>query len=92
MLDQLDGALEARNYLAHQFLREYFVLKPSVDARDRATAQLAEIARRQEKLQSELDIHLRSVGVPDVDELDDRLLNELDALRPTTWLAGKTDT
>lgn len=87
LLDQLDGALDARNYLAHHFLREYFVLKPSLNARDRATAQLAEIARRQKKLQSELDTHLRSVGVPDVDELDDDLLDDLDALKPTSWSA-----
>ncbi|WP_433020566.1 hypothetical protein [Kribbella sp. CA-294648] len=87
LLDQLDGALDARNYLAHHFLREHFVLKPSLDTRDRATAQLAEIARRQEKLQSELDTHLRSVGVPDVDKLDDDLLEDLDTLRPTSWSA-----
>lgn len=92
LLDQLDRALEARNYLAHHFLREYFVLKPSVDARDRATAQLAEIARRQEMLQDELDAHLRSIGVPNVDELDDELIEELDALRPTSWSAEDADT
>jgi hypothetical protein len=91
LLEELDHALEARNYLAHHFLREYFVLTPSLEARDQATAQLVHIADRLETLQTQLDAHLRSIGVPDVDELDEDLIKELDALRPTSWTTGSTD-
>jgi len=50
MIESLEQGVEARNYLAHHFLREYFVVTPSERVRQHATEQLAHVSARLEHL------------------------------------------
>lgn len=80
-----DHAVEARNYLAHHFLREYFLVAPSEAHREDALTMLAKIADRLDALLSQLDEHGRALGMPDVEDLDEQARQQIEALRPTTW-------
>jgi hypothetical protein len=51
MVEPLEQAVETRNYLAHHFLREYFVVAPSEKVKKQATEQLANVSTRLEDLQ-----------------------------------------
>jgi hypothetical protein len=86
MIDSLEEAVQARNYLAHHFLRNYFMVTPSERNKEQATNQLAEVSARLEDLQEALEDHLRSLGVTGIEELDEETLAEIDKLRPTDWL------
>ena len=90
MIDSLEGAVQTRNYIAHHFLREYFVVTPSEKIKKRATEQLADVSARLEDLEEALEVHLRSLGVAGIDELDEETLAEIGKLRPTEWF-GETD-
>ncbi|WP_409183808.1 hypothetical protein F9C11_05445 [Amycolatopsis sp. VS8301801F10] len=81
---EVDGAVEARNHLAHHFLREYFLVAPSEAHREDAIDMLARIANR-------LDEYSRTLGVPHVEDLDDQIRQEIETLRPTTWFTDATD-
>ncbi len=70
----------------HHFLRNYFLVAPSEKNQEQATKQLAEVSARLEDLQEGLEAHLRFLGVPDLDELDEETMAEIDKLRPTKWL------
>ncbi|WP_433470781.1 hypothetical protein [Saccharomonospora azurea] len=85
---ECDQAVMARNYLAHHYLREYFLVTPSQANRETAGVQLARIADRLDTLLDRLEQHGRSIGVPDVNDLDEQARQEIEALRPTTWLPG----
>lgn len=85
MIESLEQAVETRNYLAHHFLREYFVVAPSESAKEQATEQLARVSARLEDLEEALEAHLRSLGVPGVEELDEEARAEIDKLRPKEW-------
>jgi hypothetical protein len=86
MVDSLEEAVQTRNYLAHHFLRNYFMVTPSEKIKDQATSQLAEVSARLEDLQEALEAHLRSLGVAGDEELDEETMAEIDRLRPTEWL------
>ncbi|WIV60733.1 hypothetical protein [Amycolatopsis nalaikhensis] len=85
-----DHAVDARNYLAHHFLREYFLVAPSEAHRENAVAMLARIADRLDALLAQLDDHGRAQGMPDVEDLDEQARKEIEALRPTTWFTDAT--
>lgn len=91
MVESLEQAVEARNYLAHHFLREYFVVTPSERIRQQATEQLAHVSVRLEDLKEALEAHLRSLGVPSIEELDEEARTEIDKLRPKEWLGESTE-
>ena len=86
LIDSLQEAVNARNYLAHHFLREYFMVTPSEENRDRAAKELASVSVRLESLQEALEAHLRSLGVADPEDLSEDIRAEIDKLRPTEWL------
>jgi hypothetical protein len=86
MIDSLQEAVDTRNYLAHHFLREYFMVTPAEANRGRAAEQLAGVSVRLEDLQEALEAHLRSLGVTGVEDLDKETRAEIDKLRPTEWL------
>jgi hypothetical protein len=86
LIDSLEEAVQTRNYLAHHFLRNYFMVKPSGKIKEQATNQLAEVSARLEDLQEALEGHLRSLGVAGIEELDAEKMAEIDKLRPTDWL------
>jgi hypothetical protein len=90
MIDSLEQAVQTRNYLAHHFLREYFLVTPSERIRDQTTEQLADVSAQLENLQNALEAHLHSLGVPEVNELDEETRAEIDKLRPAAWL-GEPD-
>jgi hypothetical protein len=90
MTDELQCAVDARNYLAHHFLREYFVVAASEETRDQALRQLAKILDRLDRLEEDLEDHLRSLGVTAIEDLDDEVRAEIDKLRPTVWLSELT--
>jgi hypothetical protein len=71
MIDSLEAAVQTRNYLAHHFLRNYFMVAPSEKIKEQATSQLANVSARLEDLQEALEDHLRSLGVVGIEELDE---------------------
>lgn len=91
MVDDLEEAVATRNYFAHHFLREYFVVTPSDEVRDQAAVQLANVSTRLERLEQAVEAHLRSLGVVTIDDLDEDVVKEIEALRPTAWLDESTD-
>jgi hypothetical protein len=91
MTESLEQAVEARNYLAHHFLREYFAVTPSERVKQQATEQLAHVSARLEDLEEALEDHLRSLGVPGIEELDEEAQAEIDKLRPKEWLGESTE-
>jgi hypothetical protein len=88
MTDELVGAVQARNYVAHHFLREYFIVTPSAKAKEQATEQLARISTRIEHLEDQVVAHLGSLGVSSIGGLDEDAQAEIDKLRPTDWLGA----
>jgi hypothetical protein len=62
VVEELLGAVETRNYLANHFLREYFVVRPSEEAREEAAETLGNVSSRLDDLQEALDQHLKAVG------------------------------
>jgi hypothetical protein len=86
VIESLEQAVETRNYLAHHFLREYFMVAPSERVREQATDQLAHVSARLDDLEEALEVHLRSLGVAGIDELDDDARAEIEKLRPKDWL------
>ncbi|MEV6907226.1 hypothetical protein [Amycolatopsis sp. NPDC051071] len=51
---EVDQAVKARNYLAHHFLREYFLVAPSETHQEDALTQLVRIDRRLAALRARL--------------------------------------
>ncbi len=88
MRAEAEQAVETRNYLAHHFVREYFSITPSEKLREQATEQLAKVSTRLEELEEALEAHLRSLGVPGIEDLDEETKAMIDKLRPTDWLGG----
>lgn len=86
VIEELEQAVETRNYLAHHFLREYFMVAPSERTRAQAADQMAHVSVRLEDLEEALESHLHSLGVASVDELDEQTRTEIEKLRPTVWL------
>ena len=86
LVDKLLEAVDVRNYLAHHYLREYFVVVPAAANRDRAAQELADLSVWVEDLIGELDEHVRLLGIDVGEELDEQLAREVDA--PTGSLAG----
>lgn len=87
LVDRLLKAVDLRNYLAHHYLREYFVVVPSHINRERAAQELANISVFLKALVSDLDVHTLSLGIPiDDREVSDKTRAEIDGLRPAEWL------
>jgi hypothetical protein len=91
MVAELERAADARNYLAHHFLREYFLILPSEGNKMRALEQLAKMSKRLDDLDEALMAHLKTLGISTDDELDEDLLAEIDAIRPKVWLEEDQD-
>jgi hypothetical protein len=91
MVDDLEGAVATRNYLAHHFLREYFLVTPSDRVREQAAVQLANVSTRLERLGQAVEAHLRSLGVASIYDLGDELMEQIEALQPTEWLDESAD-
>lgn len=91
LVDSLEEAVQTRNYLAHHFLREYFLVTPSEKLKEQATRELAEVSARLEDLQEALEAQLCSLGVAGIEELDEETRAEIDKLRPKEWLHESAD-
>lgn len=85
LLDKLLHAVDVRNYLAHHFLREYFIAERTEANRESAARQLADLANWLDELSDELDAHLARQGIASVEDLDEETAAEIDALRPKDW-------
>jgi hypothetical protein len=85
LVDQLEMAVEIRNYLAHHFLREYFTVAPSQKARDDASQWLADISVWLESVEEQLEAHQSALGITGLEDLDEDALVEIDRLRPAEW-------
>jgi hypothetical protein len=86
IVEEVNGAVDARNYLAHHFLREYFLAEPSSGNRNDALTHLANVANRLDTLMSQLEAHSRKLGIAEFDQLDEETRREIDAMRPESWL------
>ncbi|RSN61527.1 hypothetical protein DMH01_15575 [Amycolatopsis sp. WAC 04182] len=91
LVAELDQAVKARNYLAHHFLREYFLVVSSDEHREDALTQLARIGKRLDAVLTRLGEHGGALGLPDDDELDEQTRQKIEALRPTSWLTAFSD-
>lgn len=89
MMEFLEQAVDARNYLAHHFLREYFIVAPSERVKEQATDQLAHMSAQLDDLEEALEAHLRSLGVAGIDELEEEARDEIEKLRPKDWWLGE---
>lgn len=87
LIERLLDAVEARNYLAHHFLREYFLVRPSPTNREHATETLADLSVRLDRLIDEVDAHAATLGVVYDEALDQETREAIDALRPSEWLS-----
>lgn len=58
LLDKLLHAVDVRNYMAHHFLREYFIAQRTEANRESAAQELANLANWLDELSGELDAHL----------------------------------
>lgn len=85
LVDKLLEAVETRNYLAHHFLREYFMAVPSQENLDEASTQLAELSTWLEELDADLDAHLESLGIETSSSLDAETKALAESLRPEKW-------
>ncbi|MGI8515138.1 MAG: hypothetical protein ACR2NT_08330 [Acidimicrobiia bacterium] len=90
LVDRLLKAVKVRNYLAHHYLREYFIVTPSEANRERAAQELADLSVWLEQLIGDLDDHTRSLGVAGFEQLDEETAREIDAFRPVEWLSMPT--
>ncbi|WP_137123348.1 hypothetical protein [Segeticoccus rhizosphaerae] len=82
LIHNIDQAVGLRNHLAHHFLREFFAARPSQESYRAGADQLVEWSQRMDQLEAELTEHLRTLGMPDLDDLDDETLADLESLRP----------
>lgn len=89
LVDKLLEAVEIRNYLAHHFLREYFMAVPSEENRHDASTKLADLSVWLEELGEELDAHLESQGL--VTTLDAEAGALAESLRPQRWFGFGED-
>lgn len=85
LVDKLLEAVDIRNYLAHHFLREFFMAVPSQENLHDASSQLADLSVWLEELASELDAHLISLGIETASSLDAETIAVADSLRPEKW-------
>jgi hypothetical protein len=91
LLDKLLEAVKIRNYLAHHFLREYFMATLSRENLENASDQLAELSVWLEKLDEELDAHLESLGIETSSSLDAETKALAETLRPEKWFGFVDD-
>lgn len=85
LVDKLLEAVEIRNYLAHHFLREFFMAAPSQENFEDASSQLADLSVWLEELDAELDAHLESLGIATPSSFDAETVALADSLRPEKW-------
>lgn len=85
--EELEGALQTRNYLAHHFLREYALVKPNKTATEEAAQQLANVSVRLAKLIETLEEHQSALAIPNTGELDEETRDEIEQLRPDQWFS-----
>jgi hypothetical protein len=90
LIQELLEAVDIRNYLAHHFLREYFLAVASHENREIAAQKLADLSVRLEHLMAKVDRHTQSLGIEAWDHLEPDTQAEIDALRPIDWLAAET--
>ena len=91
LLDRLLEAVRIRNYLAHHFLREYFMAAPSRENLENASNQLAELSVWLEKLDEDMDAHLESLGIEASSSLDTETRALAETLRPEKWFGFVVD-
>lgn len=89
MTEDLAQVVELRNYLAHHFLREFFLAAPSPENFRQGSEQLLAWSREVDALDERLRIHAELLGVPAIENLDKTVLMEIDAARPRTWPLGQ---
>lgn len=91
LVDKLLEAVKIRNYLAHHFLREYFMAVPSQQNLDDASTQLAELSAWLEELDGELDAHLESLGIETPSSFDAETEALAQSMRPERWFGFVED-
>jgi len=85
IVDDLLQAVELRNRLAHNFLREFFLAEPSQANYQRGADQLIEWHAKVDQLDADLQAHVATMSDVSWDDLDDDLKAEVDAMRPKSW-------
>ncbi|MET0414818.1 MAG: hypothetical protein ABW022_02205, partial [Actinoplanes sp.] len=90
LVDELEGAVATRNYLTHNFLREHFAVTRSEGARSAAARELADLSKRLLALEDNLEAHLKGLGIAIIDTVPGEITEEIEALRPKTWLTPRS--
>lgn len=81
LVERLLTAVDSRNYLAHHYLREYFMVERTEESRDRALQDLAELSAWLDEVAGELDQHLRTLGTEVPGDFGDETSAKIEALR-----------
>lgn len=82
MVERLRAAVRVRNYLAHRFLREFFMAENSEENYGRGIEQLIRWSEMVDELDAELAAHVVHLAGGDIDE---ETKAELAQFLPTTW-------
>jgi hypothetical protein len=91
MVDDLLQAVALRNYLAHNFLREFFLAEPSQDNYARGAQRLVDWHEKVDALDAALETHIATMSDATWDDLDDDLKAEIEAMRPKIWPLTSAD-
>ena len=91
LVNELEGAVELRNYLAHHFLREFFLASPSREHTDTAMESMLTWSLRLEALDNALTDHIATLPGADQMAFADELATALEELRPKRWPVGHPD-
>lgn len=88
LIAKVGRAVELRNYLAHNFLREFFIAEESQDNYQRGSSRLLEWFEFATQLDDELQAHADSFDGLAWNDLDEETRAEIDAMRPRQWPLG----
>lgn len=91
LVDELEGAVELRNYLAHHFLREFFLASPSQESTDTAMDSMVAWSLRLEALDDALTDHIATLPGAEQMGVGDELAAEFEKLRPKRWPLDNSD-
>ncbi|KRE56154.1 hypothetical protein [Phycicoccus sp. Soil748] len=78
-------AVQLRNHLAHNFLREFFLAVESQANYEAGADQLLDWHGVVDELAGQLDEHIKTLGGGGWDQLDEASKAEVEALRPKAW-------
>lgn len=88
LVERLEWVVDLRNFLAHYYLCELFVLQPTPELYEHAAEELVRWSNHVEQVDHELESHGETPGVPSISVLDPQVQAEIDSSRPSWELSN----